>query len=152
MSERHAPANGTDERSATAMKFVTVRDDGGREAEITEDEVASYRAMGFKPVDGTTSERDGAPAVAASQPSTPANGTDQRLDLLLDEIRGLRADLAAAKEPTEPQDGETVALREPGSATPAGHGAKDGQAVTPTEPVAKPADAKAADAKTPDKK
>lgn len=41
-----------------------------------------------------------------------ANGTDQRLDLILDELRALRAVLAPAARP-EPRDGETVELREP---------------------------------------
>ena len=44
----------------------------------------------------------------------PANGTDQRLDLVLDELRALRAALAApAAERAEPADGEPVELREP---------------------------------------
>lgn len=125
------------------MKFVTVRDAGGREAEITEDEVASYRSMGFKPVDGAVDDRPGSPAVAATQPLEPASGTDQRLDLVLEELRGLRADFAAFYAPVEiaelPADGETIQLREPAE-------------TKPTDSAARPADAKATDAKAADKK
>jgi hypothetical protein len=39
----------------------------------------------------------------------PVNGTDERLDLLIDEIRGLRADLKAQSPTPEGQ----VELREP---------------------------------------
>lgn len=39
-----------------------------------------------------------------------SNGTEQRLDLLLDEVKALRADIARQVPP--PPDGE-VALREP---------------------------------------
>ena len=93
------------------MMFVKVRHDDGREAEITEDEVAYYRSMGFVPVAGSAVDRAGPPAV--TNQVAPANGTDQRLDLILDELRGLRADLAGAKESAEPADGETIELREP---------------------------------------
>lgn len=41
----------------------------------------------------------------------PINGMEQRLDLLLDEIRGLRADLAR-RAPAPPEDG-SIELREP---------------------------------------
>jgi hypothetical protein len=42
----------------------------------------------------------------------PINGTEQRLDLLIGEIRALRSQLAPAAKP-EPADGETIELREP---------------------------------------
>jgi hypothetical protein len=42
----------------------------------------------------------------------PAHGTDMRLDLILDELRGIRAALAPPAS-AEPEDGEPVALREP---------------------------------------
>ena len=40
------------------------------------------------------------------------NGTDQRLDLLIGEMRALRALLTPAP-PADPRDGETIELREP---------------------------------------
>lgn len=47
----------------------------------------------------------------------PANGTDQRLDLVLDELRALRAELTApAAERAEPADGDQIELREPAAA------------------------------------
>lgn len=46
------------------------------------------------------------------------NGTETRLDLLIDEITALRALLTPADVP-EPKDGETVELREPAPAKPA---------------------------------
>lgn len=42
----------------------------------------------------------------------PANGTDQRLDLLIGEIRALRS-LLTPVAAVEPTDGETIELREP---------------------------------------
>jgi thiamine monophosphate kinase len=44
-----------------------------------------------------------------------ATGTEQRLDLLIGEIRALRSLLAPASKP-EPKDGESIELREPGTA------------------------------------
>lgn len=106
------------------MEFVKVRHKDGREAEITAAEVAFYRSIGFAPVDGSVVESPGGADEGATAPvQPPANGTDQRLDLVLDELRGLRADLAAARNgaPAEPADGETVELREPQEPeTPAG--------------------------------
>ena len=92
------------------MKFVKVQHGDGREAEITEDEVKYYRSMGFEPVKGSATDRD--VPVAATNPGAPANGTEQRLDSILDELRGLRADLAGGA-PAEPVDGETIEIREP---------------------------------------
>lgn len=44
---------------------------------------------------------------------TPAvNGTEQRLDLLIAEVRGLRADLASARSPRTPDDTESVTTPE----------------------------------------
>lgn len=99
------------------MGFVKVRHADGREADVTAGEVAFYRSMGFDPAKGSAGGDGGDEAPAANdRPLPAANGTDQRLDLLIDEIRGLRADLAARGEPawSEPIEGETVELREPG--------------------------------------
>jgi len=46
-----------------------------------------------------------------------ANGTDQRLDLVLDELRAIRAALAPVAV-TEPKDGEAVELKEPATKPP----------------------------------
>lgn len=118
------------------MSFVKVRHADGREADITKAEVAYYRSMGFNPVDGSVNDGSdpGERPPAANDPPAPTNGTDIRLDLVLDELRGLRSDLAAfrgqnAEEPTEPADGETVDLREPAQGEPA-----DGVARMPETP------------------
>lgn len=76
--------------------FLTVKHKDGREAEITESEVAFYGSLGFAPVDGYTpsGERQASAAPPAVQP--PTNGTDQRLDLLIAEIQGLRAEFTKA--------------------------------------------------------
>jgi hypothetical protein len=102
-----------------ATKFVKVRHEDGREADITTGEVAFYKTLGFKPVDDAPDVSQAA-AGQAEAPATPlaaANGTDQRLELVLDELRGLRADLKAiwapAEQVGEPIDGQTVELKEP---------------------------------------
>lgn len=106
------------------MEFVKVRHPDGRSADITPGEIPMYRSIGFKPVDGSiTTEVDasGSPVVEDA-PLSAVNGTDQRLDLVLEELRGLRADLAAAwapEVPTEPEDGEPIQLREPSTGKPA---------------------------------
>jgi hypothetical protein len=41
------------------------------------------------------------------------SGTDQRLDALIDEIRGLRSDLAKAPAIPEPEENDQIELREP---------------------------------------
>lgn len=102
------------------MGFITVKHKDGREAEITAGEVDFYKSIGFKPVPGSVIEDAGADGEETAPVATPVNGTDQRLDLLIDEIRGLRADIAATFVPFEigelegePADGDTVELREP---------------------------------------
>jgi hypothetical protein len=106
------------------MSFVTVKHKDGRQAEITFGEVAFYKSIGFKPVDGSVIEEGESDQEASASVQTPVSGTDQRLDILIDEIRGLRGDWAAtfaAAEPIEiePEDGETVELREPEKSEPA---------------------------------
>lgn len=84
------------------MQFVKVRHADGREADITPAEVAFYKSIGFKAVDGAEPLVAPAPPAvsgdpaAAGGPLAVANGTDQRLDLVLDELRGLRSDLAGS--------------------------------------------------------
>lgn len=134
------------------MQFVKVRHADGREADITAGEVASYQAMGFKPVKGEVAEPDAAAATTAAASSAthaPTSGTDQRLDAILDELRALRAAFSGAS-PQEPADGDTIQLREPAETTTPKP--TTNQPATPTDPGAKPADAKAIDAKPADKK
>ena len=100
------------------MEFVKVRHADGRDADITPAEVPFYRSIGFEPVDGEASAIvPGVLASGSAGPAAPANGTDQRLDLVLAELRGLRADLASicapAEQLSEPIEGATVELREP---------------------------------------
>lgn len=96
------------------MSFVLVKHSDGRTADITAAEVAYYQSIGFAPVDGSVVEGD-APVAPAALPA-PVNGTEQRLDLLIGEMRGLRADFAAIV-PVDLEfeliDGEPVELREP---------------------------------------
>lgn len=102
------------------MGFVTVQHKDGREAQITAGEVVFYKTIGFTPVTGSVIE-DAGGAQGQEEPGSlqaPASGTDQRLDLILDELRGLRSDWAAtfdsvADDELEPADGETIELREP---------------------------------------
>jgi hypothetical protein len=83
-----------------ANEFVKVKHEDGRTAEITQGEVAYYGTLGFEPVDGRRVARAdaGDDAAASGEPMAAANGTDQRLDLILDELRGLRADIAKPAE------------------------------------------------------
>lgn len=71
------------------MEFVKVRHQDGRSADITEAEVPFYRSLGFDPVDGQA--LGGLPATQDAAPVDP----------LVDEIRGLRRDLAAIFSPTD---------------------------------------------------
>jgi hypothetical protein len=102
------------------MQFVKVRHDDGREADITAEEIASYGEMGFEPVDKEAvkaAKADRKESKGHDRPMSAANGTDQRLDAILDELRGLRKDLATANEPQPAAvSGETVELRGAGEA------------------------------------
>lgn len=81
--------------------FVTVTHKDGRTAEITPAEVAFYGSLGFAPTGDYTAAGDAAPA-STTAPEHPAlNSTDQRLDLVVDELRGLRADLSQPGESVE---------------------------------------------------
>lgn len=42
----------------------------------------------------------------------PANGTDQRLDLVLTELKAIKK-LLTPEKPAEPADGETIQIKEP---------------------------------------
>lgn len=93
------------------MGFVKVKDAKGREAEIMPAEIDQYRAIGFSPVAGQVI--DGVAVNDTAAPSAPmaaANGTDQRLDAILDELRGIRAALSA--ESIEPVELEALAMPE----------------------------------------
>lgn len=98
------------------MEFITVTHKDGRTADITAGEVAFYQSIGFHPADGTVVDGETPASEPAGLPA-PIDGTEQRLDLLIGEIRGLRADIATVYAPLdfgiEITDGETVAIREP---------------------------------------
>ena len=103
-----------------STEFVKVRHPQRGDADITPGEVAYYRTMGFEPVDPAAAKAAGAgqPEPAKNELAPSANGTDQRLDLVLDELRGLRSDLAGIRTALtpveiEPQDGEPIELKEP---------------------------------------
>lgn len=91
------------------MEFVTVRRADGGTADITLAEVPAYRAMGFVPLDTVdlTGLPAGRPAASAGGAPPAATSTDQRLDLVIEELRGLRVDLVNAFQPSE---GELAAL------------------------------------------
>ena len=100
------------------MSFVSVKHKDGRTAEITADEVAFYRSIGFTPVDGAVIDDVEVAQKSLGQLPTPVTATDQRLDLILDELRGLRADFAATfasveLDAEEVTDGTGITLREP---------------------------------------
>jgi hypothetical protein len=124
------------------MEFVKVRRDDGREADITLSEVPFYQSIGFDPVDGQVAAGDhiSEQPVASTDPlideikglrsdlasifipgeliGEPGGelvafhpDPDPRLDLILDELKAIRAALAPVS--LEPQDGDPIELKEP---------------------------------------
>ncbi len=93
------------------MEFVKVRHPDGRSADITEGEIPMYRSIGFDPVDGHVQTLDGLPPSKVAAPLLPAaNGTDQRLDLVIEELRAIRASLDPG-EPGELVPGDLIELQ-----------------------------------------
>jgi hypothetical protein len=95
------------------MEFVKVTHKDGRSAEITAGEVAFYRSLGFEPEAGYTPSGDDAEgqARAAKDALLPAaSGTDQRLDLVIGELRGLRAAFDRFSEPVEAAELEAIEM------------------------------------------